>query len=269
MFQRFEHLNIKEANTLFDRSIKFGENTGRGIAQLEYASAIGNMMYAMYCTRPNISFVVGKLSRFTSNPSVDHWKAIGRVLGYLKKTINLRLFYSKFPTMLEGYSNVSWITFVNNNKSTSGWTFTLGGGAISWALGGGAILRHQRNKRIFLTPPWNQKTLAATGKEAEWLRNMLLDIELWPQPIPVISMYCNSEATLGRAYSKMYNGKSRHMGLRHDYIRLLIEVDTISIVYVRSNNNLANPLTIAVSQDLVGVTSIEMGLKPFFKENLQ
>ena len=61
--------------------------------------------------------------------------------------------------------------------------------------------------------------LATTGKEAELLRNILLDIELWPQSIPAISVYCNSEATLGRAYSKMYNGKSRHIGLRHDYIR--------------------------------------------------
>ena len=89
MLLRFEHLNIKEANTPFDRSIQLSENTGRAIAQLEYASAIDSMMYAMHCTRPNISFSMGKLSRFTSNPNVDHWKAIDRVLGYLKKTISL------------------------------------------------------------------------------------------------------------------------------------------------------------------------------------
>ena len=106
--------------------------------------------------------------------------------------------------------------------------------------------------------------LAATGKEAEWLRNMLLDIELWPQPIPAILVYCNIEATLGKAYSKIYNGKSRHIGLIHDYIRQLIEAITISIVYVKLNNNLANPLTKVVSQDMVGVTSIGMALNPFF-----
>ena len=72
VLQRFEHLNIKEANTPFNRSIELGKNTGRAIAQLEYASAIGSMMYAMHCTRLDISFSVGKLSRFTSNPSVDH-----------------------------------------------------------------------------------------------------------------------------------------------------------------------------------------------------
>ena len=53
-----------------------------------------------------------------------------------------------------------------------------------------------------------------------------------PQTIPAILVYCDSEATLGKAYSKMYNGKSRHIILRHDYIRQLIESGTISIVYM-------------------------------------
>ena len=91
------------------------------------------MMYGMHCRRPNISFSVGKLSRFTSNPSVDHWKAIGTVLGDLKKTISLRLFYFEFPAVLEDYSDAIWINSVSDNKSTSGWIFTFGGDAIFWA----------------------------------------------------------------------------------------------------------------------------------------
>ena len=59
------------------------------------------MMYVMHCTRLDISFLVGKLSRFTSNLSVDHWKAIGRVLDYLKKTISLGLFYPEFQVVLK------------------------------------------------------------------------------------------------------------------------------------------------------------------------
>ena len=106
--------------------------------------------------------------------------------------------------------------------------------------------------------------LATASKEAEGLRNMLLDIELWPQPIPAILVYCDNEATLSRAYNKMYNGKSKHIGLRHNYIRQLIESGIISIVHVRSNSNLTEPLTKAVSQDMVGVTFIGMRLKPFF-----
>ncbi|XP_072058025.1 secreted RxLR effector protein 161-like [Arachis hypogaea] len=106
---------------------------GRPIAQLEYASAIGSLMYAMHYTRPDIAFAVCKLSRFTGKPSNKHWKAITRVLGYLKKIINLGLHYSDYPAVLEGYSDTSWITNLSDNKSTSGWIFTIGGGAISWA----------------------------------------------------------------------------------------------------------------------------------------
>ena len=133
----------------------------------------------------------------------------------------------------------------SDNKSTSGWIFTLGGGAFSWASKKQTCISHSNMESEFIA-------LATAGKEVEWLRNMLLDIELWSQPILAISVYCDSEATLGRAYNKMYNGKSRHIGLRHDYIRQLIESSTISIVYVRSNSNLANLLTKAVSRVWLG-----------------
>ncbi|GJT46350.1 hypothetical protein Tco_0955065 [Tanacetum coccineum] len=51
--------------------------------------------------------------------------------------------------------------------------------------------------------------LAAASKEAEWLRNMLLDIELWPQPMPAISLHCDNQSTLSRAYNKVYNEGQR------------------------------------------------------------
>jgi hypothetical protein len=105
--------------------------------------------------------------------------------------------------------------------------------------------------------------LASAGKEAEWLRNMFYDIELWPQPMPAISVYCDSQATMSKAYSKIYNGKFRHISLRHEYVRQLIEDGIIFIVYVKSSSNLADPFTKGLSQDLVRVTSIGIGLKPF------
>jgi hypothetical protein len=105
--------------------------------------------------------------------------------------------------------------------------------------------------------------LASAGKEAEWLRNMLYDIELWPQPMSAISIYCDSQATMSKAYSKIYNGKSRHISLRHEYVRQLVEDGVISIVYVKSSGNLADPFTKGLSRDMVRVTSIGMRLKPF------
>ena len=82
-----------------------------------------------------------------------------------------------------------------------------------------------------------------------------------------ISLYCDSEATLSRAYNQIYNGNSRHISLRHEYVRQLISDDVISIVYVRTNKNLAYPLTKGLRRDLVKGTSSGMGLKPSFENN--
>lgn len=79
------------------------KNTGHGISQIEYAHIIGSMMYIANCTRPNIAYSVNRLSRYTSNPRKDHWKAIVRVLGYLNFTQNDGLHFTGYPPVLEGY----------------------------------------------------------------------------------------------------------------------------------------------------------------------
>ncbi len=103
--------------------------------------------------------------------------------------------------------------------------------------------------------------LGAACKEAEWLRNMLWDIDLWPKPMGPMTLYCDSEATMARAYNKCYNGKSRHISLRHEYVRQLIVDGIVTILYVWMCNNLADPFTKGLSRDLVNRTSRRMGLK--------
>ncbi|GKB79627.1 hypothetical protein Tco_0946522 [Tanacetum coccineum] len=93
--------------------------------------------------------------------------------------------------------------------------------------------------------------LAAASKEAEWLKNLLLEIPLWVKPIAPIFIRCDSAATLEKAYSQMYNGKSRHLGVRHSMIRELITNGVVSIEFVRSQQNLADHLTNGVARDLV------------------
>ena len=61
----------------------------------------------MNCTCPDIAYAVNKLSRFTSNPSKDHWKALVRVLRYIKYTKDYGLHYTKYPAVLEGYSDAN------------------------------------------------------------------------------------------------------------------------------------------------------------------
>ena len=85
----------------------------------------------MNCTRPYIACAISKLGRYTSNPNQSHWLAMKKVLRYLDDTQNYVLHYNKYPVVLEGYSDANWITRSNETKSTSGYVFTIGGGAIS------------------------------------------------------------------------------------------------------------------------------------------
>ena len=146
---KFSHLKIKDANTPFDSSVKLEKNDGRAVAQLEYASAIGSLMYVVQCTKADI-FAISKLSRFISNPSVENWKAIGRVLGYLKNTKELSLQYSKSLAILKGYSDASWISSVGDNLPTTSGVFTLGGGAVSWGSKKQTYISHSTMKTEFI-----------------------------------------------------------------------------------------------------------------------
>ncbi|GJW45423.1 hypothetical protein Tco_0074222 [Tanacetum coccineum] len=140
------------------------------------------------------------------------------------------LTYNGYPSVLEGYTDASWISNTKDNSSTSGWVFLLGGGAISWASKKQTCITSSTMESEFLA-------LAAVGKEAE------------------------CAAILAKAYSQMYNGKSRHLGVRHNMIRELITNVVISIEFVRSQQNLADHLTNGLARELVIKSAEGMRLK--------
>ena len=108
--------------------------------------------------------------------------------------------------------------------------------------------------------------LDKAGEEVEWLRNFLEDIPCWPKPVSAICIHCDSQSTIYRAHSQIYNGKSRHIHRRHNTIKQLLESEIISIDYVKLKDNLADPLTKDFSRDQVNCSSRGIGLKPMTKE---
>ncbi|GJT26529.1 zinc finger, CCHC-type containing protein [Tanacetum coccineum] len=194
-------------STPLDTCEKLMPNRGLAVSQLEYSKMIDCLMYAMTCTRPDIAFVMGKLSSNTED-----------------------------------------------NSSTSGWVFLLGGGAISWASKKQTCITGSTMESKFVA-------LTTAGKEAEWLKNLLLEIPLWVKPIAPISIRCDSAVTLAKAYSQMYNGKSRYLGVRYNMIRELITNGVVSIEFVRSQQNLADHLTKGMARDLVLKSAKGIGLK--------
>ncbi|GKA57868.1 zinc finger, CCHC-type containing protein [Tanacetum coccineum] len=205
ILKKFNREDCSPVSTPMNLVEKLKLNTGKPVDQLEYSRAIGCLMYAMTSTRPDIAYAVGRLSRFTSKPGRQHWYAITRVFKYLKGTMDYGLSYVGYPLVLEAYSDASWINHVEDSSFTSGWVFMLGG------------------------------ALAAAGKEAKWLRNLIHENPIWPKPIASISIQCDSGATLAKAYSQIYNGKSRHLadhltkGLARDLVIKSVTSDGIKL----------------------------------------
>ncbi|GKA06314.1 zinc finger, CCHC-type containing protein [Tanacetum coccineum] len=179
VLKKFNYLDCTPVSTPMITSEKRMPNNGQVVSQLEYSMVIGCLMYSLTCTWPYIAFVVGKLSRYTSNPGTQH----------------------------------CWINNTEDNLSTSGWVFLLGRGALSWASKKQTCITGSIIESKFMA-------LAAAGKEAEWLRNMLLKIPLWSKPIAPISI-------------------------------LLILLLTLALEFVRSQLNLAGHLTKGLARDLV------------------
>ncbi|GKC58374.1 zinc finger, CCHC-type containing protein [Tanacetum coccineum] len=254
ILKKFNREDCSPVSTPMDSVEKLKPNTSKLVDQLEYSRVIRCLMYAMTSTIPDIAYAVSRLSRFTSNPSRQHWQAITKVFKYLKGTMNYGLSYVGYPSVLEDYSYASWRNHVEDSSSTSGWVFLLGGGAISWASKKQTCIAGSTMESEFVA-------LAAAGKEAEWLRNLIHEILIWPKLIASISIHYDSATTLAKAYSQMYNGKSRHLGVRHIMIKELIMNGVISIEFVWSQQNLADHLTKGLTRDLVKKSVIGMGLK--------
>ena len=101
--------------------------------------------------------------------------------------------------------------------------------------------------------------------DVEWLRNLLSDIPLWTRSTPSMFMRCDSQAAIAKAKSKIFNGEKRHIHLRHNIVRQLLEIKVISLDFFRSELNLIDPLTKPLNRKLVEQTSRGMRLLPITK----
>ena len=256
VLNKYYSSECKPVNTPYDSSLKLTKNGGDSVSQLKYSQVIGSLRYLADCTRPDIAYVVGKLSRYTHNPSGIHWHALERVLRYLKGTSEMGVHYTEFAPILEGYSDANWISDLEDIKSTSGYAFTLSGGVLSW----------KSTKQSIITISIMKAELVALDvarKEAEWLRELLSEIPMLEKPIPAILIHCDNQASIAKIHSKNHNTKnSRHIELRYKILRKLISTGVITVRYVKSADNLADQLTKGLSSIQIQMSSRGMGLKP-------
>ncbi|XP_059638641.1 secreted RxLR effector protein 161-like [Cornus florida] len=100
---------------------------------IPYASIVGSLIYAQVYIHPDISFAVGMLGRYKSNPGMHHWKAAKKVMRYLQGTKNYMLTFRRIGELeVIGYLDSDFAGCVDSRRSTFGYLFLLAGGVISW-----------------------------------------------------------------------------------------------------------------------------------------
>ena len=186
-----------------------------------YASALGSIMYAQVCTRPDIVFATGLLGRYQSNPGHDHWVAAKKVMRYLKRTKDYMLIYKHVQDLqLVGYSDSDFAGCQDEKKSTTGYIFKLAGGAVSW--------KSEKQKSIASSTMQAEFVACFSATtQAIWLRNLIKELTVFDFVYRPIQLYCdNNSAVLFINNNRGLKG-SKHMEVK--YLTIKEKVKTVTL----------------------------------------
>ena len=223
----------------------------KDMAKVPYASAVGSLMYAMVCTRPDIAHAVGVVSRFMSNPGKEHWEAVKWLLRYLKGTSKIALCFRKKDVILEGFSDADLGGCLDTRKSTTGYIFTLGGTAVSW------MSRLQKSVALSTTEA-EYMAISEASKEMIWLKNFLEELG---KKQADNALYSDSQSAIHLAKNPVFHARTKHIQLRYHFTRELISNGTLSLKKILGSKNPADMLTKVVTNEKLKLCIVSTGLQ--------
>lgn len=211
------------------------------MSKVPYSSAVGSLMYAMVCTRPDIGYAVGVVSRFLSNPGKEHWSAVKWILRYLKGTAKKCLCFGNGNQMLVGYVDADMAGDVDSRKSTSGYLITFAGGAVSW--------QSRLQKCVALSTTEAEYIAITEGcKEMMWMKKFLQELG---QNQESYVLYCDSQSAIHLSKNSTYHSRSKHIDVRYHWIRDVLENKLLQIEKIHTNDNGADMMTKALSKEKI------------------
>jgi hypothetical protein len=218
-----------------------------------YQSMVGSLMYAMLGTRPDIAFSVSVVSRYASNPDESHLRAVKNIFRYLRGTANYELCFQGTLESLTGFTDASWGDDFSTRRSTSGYIFNLGSGAITWSS--------KRQPTVALsTCEAELMGQMQACKEAVWLRRLLGELgEEQAQATVIFGDNIGALALAKNAASRHANTK--HIPLQERWQHDLVEKDIVDLHWTPTNKMVADGLTKALPSPLFKQFTIMLGLK--------
>lgn len=229
--------DAKPAVTPSDPSTKLTkpeESSTEEMRNYPYRELIGSLMYLSVATRPDIAHSVSALSQFCTDYGKEHWTAAKRVLRYLKGTMDFGLIFKEDNDDLRGFVDSDWGACIIDRRSYTGYAFLLGGAAVSWES------RKQRTVALSSTEA-EYMALTEAAKEAIYLRRFLQEIGLFGNG-PVL-IYNDNQGSRDLAKNPTFHARTKHIDMRHHFIRNAIKDDLVKTDYVSTEDMVADILT--------------------------
>jgi hypothetical protein len=168
--------------------------------------------------------------------------AVKRIFQYLRGTLDLQLTFRGELKDLAGYSDSDWGGDPATYRSTAGFVFNIGSGAISWSS--------KRQPTIALSTceaEYQAQTQAA--KEAVWLRSLLQELNpVEPTPYATI-IYCDNQGAIALAKDPKFHPRTKHIAIQHHWVREKIADQVVDLEYVETSKQVADGLTKALPKD--------------------
>ncbi|RVX23060.1 Retrovirus-related Pol polyprotein from transposon TNT 1-94 [Vitis vinifera] len=244
VLQRYGMQNSKPGDTPVAKGDKFSLNQcpknsleSQEMQKIPYASAVGSLMYAQVCTRPDIAYIVGMLGRYLSNPGMDHWRAAKRVMRYLQRTKEYMLTYRRLDQLeLIGYSDSNFAGCQDSRRSTSGYIYLLAGGAISW----------RSAKQTLVTSSTMEAEFVAcyeASNQGIWLRNFVTGLRVLDGIERPLKIFCDNKSAVLYSNNNRSSTKSKYIDIKFLVVKEKVQSGQISIEHIGTNSMIADPLT--------------------------
>ena len=207
---------------------------GEAVDSTLFKSLVGSLRY-LTCTRPDILFAVGLISRFMEEPTTKHLEIAKRILRYIKGTVDYGMFYSTSEDFkLVGYSDSDWAGNKDDGRSTTGFLFFLGNNAFTWS---------SKKQPIVTLSSCEAEYVAATSCvcHAIWLRSMLKELHMEQED--AYEIYVDNKSAINLAKNLVYHDRSKHINTRYHFIRECIARKDVRVIHTRSEDQVADIFT--------------------------
>ena len=202
-----------------------------------YQQAIGSLMYAMICTRPDIAYAVIKLSQFMTRPTTQHVQAVKHLFRYVAGTKNASIKYNgNYKESIMGFSDSDWAENKDDRKSVTGYCFTLALGPVTWAS--------RRQTTVALSSVEAEyMALTETIRQAKWHKHFMSELNIVDERYFRIPIFMDSQGAQALAENDIQGRRSKHIDIRYHYIRDEISQGHVKLSHIDSASNLADGFT--------------------------